>query len=205
VYNLKEEGVKFLGELSLASETNSVLCFYPTTLSCESHVLNGEGRWEGMEEEEGEGENWKKKKKIWSHELLAGWVCTIAGEEVGGEAMWVSSSDVAGVGAVVDVVVVDVVEEEVLVCWVVIEARRDLNSTFSFLVSERHFSSESMCILNSTFNEDSFAIFCTRSWFSVINPFVLSSRSVMYSFLRCLERAADCLFFNSLRDGKRAC
>jgi len=106
----------------------------------------------------------------------------------------------------------DVVVEEVLVADVeeveevevdevgvgVVEERRDFNSVFSFLVSERLFSRESMCILNSTFMEESFAIFCTKSWFSVINPFVLSSRSVIYSFLRCLERAADCLFFNSL-------
>jgi len=98
----------------------------------------------------------------------------------------------------VEEVEVDEVGEDVLVLVPVVEARRDFNSVFSFLVSVRLFSRESMCILNSTFMEESFAIFCTKSWFSVINPFVLSSRSVIYSFLRCLERAADCLFFNSL-------
>lgn len=141
-----------------------------------------------------------------SHHGLLGWVCARFGEEVGGEDMWVSSS-LEGVDMLVEevevvVVVVegvDVVDEEVLAVTALIEARRDFNSLFSFLVSVRHFSSESMCILNSTFIEDSLAIFCTKSWFSVINPFVLSSRSVMYSFLRCLERAADCLFFNNLR------
>jgi hypothetical protein len=78
------------------------------------------------------------------------------------------------------------------------EERRDRNSLLSFLASLSRFSRESMCILYSRFTDVSFVIFCSRSWFSDINPFVLSSRSLMYSFLRCRERAADCLFFNNL-------
>ena len=134
-----------------------------------------------------------------NHHALLGWVGDArVGEGVGGEDMSVSSS-VAGVGTLLVVVVgvdVDGSEEG---GGVLVAARRDFSSLFSFLVSVRVFSIESMCILNSTFSEDSLAIFCIRSWFSVINPFVLSSKSVMYSFLRCLERAADCLFFNSLQ------
>jgi len=72
------------------------------------------------------------------------------------------------------------------------------SSLFSFLASPSRFSNVSMCILYSKFILVSFVIFCRRSWFSVINPFVLSSRSLMYSFLRWRERAADCLFFNNL-------
>lgn len=85
--------------------------------------------------------------------------------------MWVSTSGVACEGTWV-VVVLEVCagvgvggaedeEEEgagVLVA-VVKDASRDLSSLFSFFVSLRHFSSESMCILNSTFIEDSLAIF----------------------------------------------
>lgn len=41
----------------------------------------------------------------------------------------------------------------------VTEARRDLRSIFSFFDSVRLFSRESMCILNSKFIDDSFAIF----------------------------------------------
>jgi len=78
------------------------------------------------------------------------------------------------------------------------EERRDRNSLFSFLASLSRFSRESMCILYSRFTDVSFVIFCSRSWLSDINPFVLSSRSLMYSFLRCRESAADCLFFNNL-------
>jgi hypothetical protein len=77
--------------------------------------------------------------------------------------MWVSSFSV--VDSLVDivevVVVVDVEGEGVLV--VVIEAIRDFNSLFSFLVSERIFSRVSMCILHSTFTEDKKDIFCTNS------------------------------------------
>jgi len=76
--------------------------------------------------------------------------------------------------------------------------RRDLRSLFSFLASVRRFSRLSMWSLCSRFMEVSLVIFCRRSWFSDINPLVLSSRSLIYSFLRCLERAADCLFFNNL-------
>jgi len=150
--------------------------------------------------------------KLRCHGLLR--LCVRFGEGVGGEDICVSSSFVCvgmllvdivliveevGMLDVGEVVAVDVVGgEEEVVLLVIIEARRDLSSVFSFLVSLRHFSSDSMCILNSTFNEDNLAIFCNNSWFSVIIPFVLSSRSVMYSFLRCLESAADCLFFNNL-------
>jgi len=102
-----------------------------------------------------------------------------------------------GVEVVEDVEVEDVEVEEVLVVPAT-EARRDFNSLFSFLVSVRFFSRVSMCTLNSACKEDSLAIFCANSWFSVINPFVLSSRSLIYSFLRCLDSAADCLFFNNL-------
>lgn len=76
--------------------------------------------------------------------------------------------------------------------------RRVLSSLFSLFASPRRFSRASMCILYSRFMDVSLVIFCSRSWFSVINPLVLSSRSLMYSFLRWRERAADCLFFNNL-------
>jgi hypothetical protein len=62
-----------------------------------------------------------------------------------------------GVGAGVGVDAVEGGAGELVA--VVKDARRDLNSLFSFLVSVRDFSSESMCILNSTFIEDSLAIF----------------------------------------------
>lgn len=78
------------------------------------------------------------------------------------------------------------------------EARRVRSSLFSLFASPRRFSRASMCILYSRFMDVSLVIFCSRSWFSVINPLVLSSRSLMYSFLRWRERAADCLFFNNL-------
>lgn len=76
--------------------------------------------------------------------------------------------------------------------------RRVLSSVFSLFASPRRFSSASMCILYSRFMDVSLVIFCSRSWFSVISPLVLSSKSLMYSFLRWRERAADCLFFNNL-------
>jgi len=76
--------------------------------------------------------------------------------------------------------------------------RRVFRSLFSFLASFRRFSKESMCILYSRFMVVSLVIFCKRSWFSVIKPLVRSSRSLMYSFLRWRDRAADCLFFNNL-------
>lgn len=79
-----------------------------------------------------------------------------------------------------------------------VEERRVLSSVFSLFASPRRFSRASMCILYSRFMDVSLVIFCSRSWFSVINPLVLSSRSLMYSFLRWRERAADCLFFNNL-------
>lgn len=79
-----------------------------------------------------------------------------------------------------------------------IAERRVLRSLFSLFASPRRFSRASMCILYSRFMDVSLVIFCSRSWFSVINPLVLSSRSLMYSFLRWRERAADCLFFNNL-------
>jgi len=78
------------------------------------------------------------------------------------------------------------------------EERRDRKSVFSVLASLSRFSRESMCILYSRFIDVSLVIFCSSSWFSDISPFVLSSKSLMYSFLRCLESAADCLFFNNL-------
>jgi len=62
--------------------------------------------------------------------------------------------------------------------------RRALRSLFSFLASFNLFSKDSMCTLCSKFTDVSLVIFCKRSWFSVINPFVLISRSLMYSFLR---------------------
>lgn len=79
------------------------------------------------------------------------------------------------------------------------EDKRERKSLFSFLASESRFSRESMCILYSRLTEVSLVIFCSSSWFSDMSPFVLSSRSLMYSFLRCRERAADCLFFNNLQ------
>lgn len=75
---------------------------------------------------------------------------------------------------------------------------RALRSVFSVFASPRRFSRASMCILYSRFMDVSLVIFCSMSWFSVINPLVLSSRSLMYSFLRWRDRAADCLFFSNL-------
>jgi hypothetical protein len=67
---------------------------------------------------------------------------------------------VLGVGEVIEVVVVGG-EEGLFVP--VYTARRDLSSLFSFLVSFKLFSRESMCILNSTLSEDNFAIFWIKS------------------------------------------
>jgi len=105
----------------------------------------------------------EERSTCWHHGLLDGWGgCTSVGEGVDGEDMWVSSfSVVDSLVDIVEVVVVDVEGEGVLV--VVIEAIRDFNSLFSFLVSERIFSRVSMCILHSTFTEDKKDIFCTNS------------------------------------------